>query len=422
MSLATDVRKEIDDLVKSDRVVLFMKGTRAAPKCGFSASVVEILDGVIPHYTTVDVLSSPELRDGIKVYSDWPTIPQLYVDGEFVGGADIVREMVQSGELASLLESAGIAEDKKSPLVEGGPPSITFTDAAKQAARDARQGEDGPYLRLEISAKFEHGLSFDVKEADDTVVDLGDGLTVVIDPTSAQRANGLHVDFIERDGQSGFKIDNPNKDKPAAATGKPRLELPTAAPRLTITDAAREQFKGAIEDEEGEGPFGIRIRAQRMGATKVDYTLDVIDAADKDKDALVVEQGGITYWVDPMSARNLDGASIDFVMSGASSGFKFENPITEQGWKDPRAPQLERLLEAEINPGIAAHGGYVQLMDLVGNAAFVHMGGGCQGCGMAGVTLHEGILERVRAEIPSIEHMIDVTDHSAGQNPYYAAR
>src|ERR1041384_197860 len=103
MPLSEALRQRIDGYVTSDRVVLFMKGTRRAPQCGFSAQVVQILDQRVPEYQTHDVLSSAELRDGIKDYSQWPTIPQLYIDGKFVGGCDIVRGLKASGELEQLL-------------------------------------------------------------------------------------------------------------------------------------------------------------------------------------------------------------------------------------------------------------------------------------------------------------------------------
>ena len=103
MSLSEPLRKRISELVAQNRLVLFMKGTRQLPQCGFSAQVVKILDELKPSYETVDVLRSPEIRDGIKAFSEWPTIPQLYVDGQFVGGCDIVREMNASGELQKLI-------------------------------------------------------------------------------------------------------------------------------------------------------------------------------------------------------------------------------------------------------------------------------------------------------------------------------
>ena len=103
-----DVQETIKEQVTSNPVVLYMKGTPRAPMCGFSATAVQILQACnLPLFFSVNVLEEPEIRDGIKVFSNWPTIPQLYVRGEFVGGADIMREMYQSGELKTLL--AGIA-------------------------------------------------------------------------------------------------------------------------------------------------------------------------------------------------------------------------------------------------------------------------------------------------------------------------
>ena len=104
----TDVTAFIDNEVKSNDVVLFMKGTPTFPQCGFSGQVVQILDYVGAAYKGINVLTSDELRQGIKEFSQWPTIPQLYVKGEFVGGCDIVREMFQAGELQELMKSKGI--------------------------------------------------------------------------------------------------------------------------------------------------------------------------------------------------------------------------------------------------------------------------------------------------------------------------
>jgi monothiol glutaredoxin len=101
----TDARAKIDDIVKANDVVLFMKGTALFPQCGFSSRAIAILDRLEANYETVDVLQDPEIRNGIKEYSDWPTIPQLYVKGEFVGGSDIMMEMFESGELQELLKT-----------------------------------------------------------------------------------------------------------------------------------------------------------------------------------------------------------------------------------------------------------------------------------------------------------------------------
>jgi len=107
MSLSDETRARIDALVKENRVLLFMKGDRRVPQCGFSATVAQILDSLLRDYQTFDVLADPEIREGIKEYSSWPTIPQLYVDGKFQGGCDILREMYADGELQELLSAAG---------------------------------------------------------------------------------------------------------------------------------------------------------------------------------------------------------------------------------------------------------------------------------------------------------------------------
>ena len=105
----SDATARIDELVKSKDVVLFMKGTALFPQCGFSSRAVAILDHLGVPFETVDVLQDPEIRQGIKEYSDWPTVPQLYVKGEFVGGSDIMMEMYEAGELQQLLEEKQVA-------------------------------------------------------------------------------------------------------------------------------------------------------------------------------------------------------------------------------------------------------------------------------------------------------------------------
>jgi monothiol glutaredoxin len=105
----TDINATIGDQINKDDVVLYMKGTPVFPQCGFSAMVVQVLTHAGVRFQSYNVLEDAELREGIKTFSDWPTIPQLYVKGEFVGGCDIVRDMYQTGELAKLLEDKGVA-------------------------------------------------------------------------------------------------------------------------------------------------------------------------------------------------------------------------------------------------------------------------------------------------------------------------
>ncbi|WP_136441519.1 Grx4 family monothiol glutaredoxin [Pacificoceanicola onchidii] len=109
----SDAQTQIDETVKANDVVLFMKGTKSMPQCGFSSRVAGVLNYMAVDFADVNVLESDTLRQGIKDYSDWPTIPQLYVKGEFVGGCDIITEMTLSGELDQLFETNGVTYDKE---------------------------------------------------------------------------------------------------------------------------------------------------------------------------------------------------------------------------------------------------------------------------------------------------------------------
>ncbi len=192
-------RQTIQSTLEGNDVVLFMKGTPAAPRCGFSAQVVQILGSLGVPYSTVDVLSNPEIREGIKEFSNWPTIPQLYVRREFVGGCDIVKEMYGSGELE---EKLGVE------VAEVTPPKITVTPRAAQALQSALESpEEG--VRFEVDAKFNHGLSIGPQQPKDIVVEAG--VKLLLDRASAKRANGTVIDYVETPEGSAFKIDNPNE-------------------------------------------------------------------------------------------------------------------------------------------------------------------------------------------------------------------
>ncbi len=108
----TNAKTQIDETIKANNVVLFMKGTKSMPQCGFSSRVAGVLNFMGVDFADVNVLADEDIRQGIKDYSDWPTIPQLYVKGEFVGGCDIITEMMLSGELDTLLETNGVTFDQ----------------------------------------------------------------------------------------------------------------------------------------------------------------------------------------------------------------------------------------------------------------------------------------------------------------------
>lgn len=199
MSLDPATRERIDAIVNEHRVVLFMKGDRQQPMCGFSAAASGALNDLLPDYHTVNVLADPEIREGIKLYGNWPTIPQLYVEGELVGGADIVRQMYASGELHALF---GLPEPDRTP------PEITITDKAAEAIRNGMADADGMALHLEVGA--DHSASFRLAEAGDSdIVAHANGLEVHFDPGSAQRAKGITIDWIETMQGAGLSLKFP---------------------------------------------------------------------------------------------------------------------------------------------------------------------------------------------------------------------
>jgi monothiol glutaredoxin len=200
MPLSDQQRTQFDDLVKKSKVVLFMKGNKHFPQCGFSAQVIGILKETGVPFETVNVLSDPAVRDGIKEYSSWPTIPQLYVDGEFLGGCDIVKEMYAAGDLQKKL---GVV----AKVVE--PPKVTLDERAAKAIKDADEG-NGEFLRLEIGAQYQYELYFGPKQANDIEV-TASGVTVLFDRESAKRANGIHIQWVDTKDGGAFKIENPNE-------------------------------------------------------------------------------------------------------------------------------------------------------------------------------------------------------------------
>jgi monothiol glutaredoxin len=199
--LSDDTRQRIDAAIASAPVVLFMKGNRRQPQCGFSATVVRILDELVPEYQTVDVLADAAIRDGIKAYSSWPTIPQLYVKGEFLGGCDIVKELYGSGELH---EKLGVA------VPERRVPNIHVSDAAASFLREASARSDGKQVHLRIDRSFQNQAYLGPEEPGEIAAE-SNGLRILLDVMSASRAEGLVIDHVETPGGGHeLRIDNPN--------------------------------------------------------------------------------------------------------------------------------------------------------------------------------------------------------------------
>ncbi len=227
MSIDPTTRARIDTLLASNPVVLFMKGNPHAPQCGFSAKAIGVLDATGVAYAHVDVLTDPELREGIKAYGDWPTIPQLYIGGELVGGSDIILQMAGSGELHGAL---GL------PPPDRTPPDITITDAAAAMLRTAiADAGEGYVLQLDIDNSFNARLQLAPRD-DGAIASESNGIRAQFDLASAQRARGLCIDWADDERGRGLVIDNPNAPPKVRAITPAIASERASARTLTIVD------------------------------------------------------------------------------------------------------------------------------------------------------------------------------------------
>ena len=231
MSLDPATRARIDSLLAANPVVLFMKGNPRAPQCGFSSKAVGALDAAGATYAHVDVLADPEIREGIKAYGDWPTIPQLYIGGELVGGSDIILQMAGSGELHAAL---GL------PAPDRTPPQITITPAAadmlKQAIADAG---DGFALQIDIDGGYNARLQLAQRD-EAAIASESAGIRAQFDLASAQRARGMSIDWADDERGKGLVIDNPNAPPKVRAMTPAQAAERAAAGTLTIVDVRPE--------------------------------------------------------------------------------------------------------------------------------------------------------------------------------------
>ena len=227
MSLDPATRQRIDALLQGHRVVLFMKGEPAAPQCGFSAKAVGVLEGLDVDFTHVDVLSDPDIREGIKAYGDWPTIPQLYIGGELVGGSDIVEQMANSGELHAALDL---------PPPDRTPPQVSVTDAAARMLRQAIDDAGGEVVvQLDIDPHFRTRLQLAAADPN-AVATTASGIPLQLPVAAARRADGLSIDWADDARGRGLVIDNPNAPAPVRAISPTDAEARARAGTLTLVD------------------------------------------------------------------------------------------------------------------------------------------------------------------------------------------
>jgi Fe/S biogenesis protein NfuA len=189
-----------------------------------------------------------------------------------------------------------------------------------------------------------------------------------------------------------------------------------AAQLVIVTDAAREKIREIMDMQGIAGRGAIRVGINGRGPGGFNYSMALEEDAEPEATDVVQDEGDFRVLLDGPSVEKLRGATVDFVGQLVGGGFRIDNPNSI--WDDPIAEEIQKLIDAEINPGVASHGGVVELLDVKDDRVFVRMGGGCQGCGMASVTLKQGVEALLKQHYPAIS-VVDTTDHAGGDNPYY---
>jgi len=239
MSLEAPVQEKIENLVKGNKVVLFMKGTPQQPMCGFSARSIAALDSVLPDYASFNVLDDEEVREGIKVYGNWPTIPQLYIDGELVGGCDIIISMLNSGELHQQL---GLEAPDRTP------PEITITELAAEKIGLAMQGHDGMALHFAIDSGWDSQFNLAPLQGEE-IVTVANGIEIAMDIATAQRARGAVIDWVKVMTGEGLSVHLPAAPPPVKTLTVSELAEKLQSGKITLVDVrpAEDRAKASLE-------------------------------------------------------------------------------------------------------------------------------------------------------------------------------
>jgi Fe/S biogenesis protein NfuA len=186
---------------------------------------------------------------------------------------------------------------------------------------------------------------------------------------------------------------------------------------LTLTDKAREKVGEIVAQQDGEA-IGLRLRAAKVGSYTFRYQLHLVRDEDRQDDDVVLEQPGFQILIDPESHEWMQDCTIEFVENDQTSGFQIDNPLATPEWPDELSKKVQEVIDHRLLPALAQHGGWMELDRIEGDTAYVRLGGGCQGCASASVTLKDGVERVIVEHVEEISHVIDVTDHAAGTSPH----
>ena len=190
---------------------------------------------------------------------------------------------------------------------------------------------------------------------------------------------------------------------------------------LTFTDKAREMVLEFM-DQSGDDLRALRLLVNGGSPLAPSFELTLVESSDRTEGDVAVDAGGFTVFVDPTSAERLGTARVDFVERVNESGFEIgplRGPLVPKEPDGPIADRVRAILDSQVNPAIAAHGGRIDLVDVEGTEVYMVMSGGCQGCAMSRMTLRQGVERQIRQAVPEVTAIHDVTDHDSGENPFY---
>ncbi len=188
---------------------------------------------------------------------------------------------------------------------------------------------------------------------------------------------------------------------------------------ITITESAQDKIHEIMAKEE-ESDLALRMQIMGRGPGGFRYSLRFVSQDQQQATDERIDFDSFAVLIDAESAENMKGSTVDFKQDTFRSGFMIDNP--NPVWKDPVAQSIQELLDTKINPSVGAHGGFVSLLNYDDGTAYIAFGGGCQGCGMVDVTLKQGVEVMIKEGISEVTNVVDTTDHSSGESPYYASK
>ena len=216
----------------------------------------------------------------------------------------------------------------------------------------------------------------------------------------------------------GSKKDKKASESAAPAGAAQGQDMNAENELVVITDIAREKLNQLIQGA-ASPVLGIRVLAEATSPVNPEYSLAFVQEGEAYDDDTVIDFDDFKVYIDADSLPHVQHVKLDFITAGAGGGFRIDKIIQRSQADGPLTDKVQRVIDEQINPALALHGGFVQLIDVKDTTAYIELGGGCRGCGMVDVTLKQGIEVMIKQNVPEITEILDSTDHASGQNPYY---